>query len=94
MPSINQTALPCTPLTVIGAKFKPIIITTAPVTTGGMSFNPLCACCHHNKTNDSIQKPQAMIPPNATDRFELAPLPWACAVAVATTPIKAKLEPK
>ena len=46
------------------------------------------------KPMTAYKKPQAMIPPNATDRFELAPLPVACAVAIATTPIKAKLEPK
>ena len=30
---------PATPLMVTGARLRPIIITTAPVTTGGMSFS-------------------------------------------------------
>ena len=31
--------LPATAFTVTGARFKPMIITTEPVTTGGMSFS-------------------------------------------------------
>ena len=72
-------SLPATPLIVIGAKFRPIIITTAPVTTGGMSFSiqrvPVAITI---KPKMAYKTPHAIIPPAARAIFAFgAPVPEA-----------------
>jgi hypothetical protein len=76
------------------ARFSPITATTAPVTTGGISFSiqrvPVAMTTRPIRVYSA---PQAMMPPSATPRLVLAPLP-AYPVAAITTPMKAKLEPR
>ena len=71
--------LPATPLTVTGARFKPMIITTAPVTTGGISFSihfvPVAMTI---KPKMAYKIPHAIIPPAAWAMLTFgAPVPDA-----------------
>ena len=72
-------SLPATPFTVTGARFKPMIMTTAPVTTGGMSFSiHLVPVAITSKPNIAYNTPHAMIPPAATAKFAFGvPVPDA-----------------
>ena len=66
--------LPATALTVTGARFKPMIITTAPVTTGGINFSiqrvPVAIT---KKPIRAYKIPQAIIPPAATPILAFKP---------------------
>lgn len=70
----ESNALPLTPLTAIGARFRPITATIEPVTTGGISVS-----IHAVPTADTINPmmtyttPHAMIPPSATGMFRFGP---------------------
>jgi hypothetical protein len=63
-------------LTAIGARFRPITATTAPVTTGGIRDS-----IQRVPTPETIRPitaytaPQAMMPPSATPRLALGPEP-------------------
>ena len=76
------------------ARLSPITATTAPVTTGGITFSiqPVPTACTMAPIT-MYRMPQAMMPPSATPMFGFGPLP-AYAVAAITTPMKAKLEPR
>ena len=64
------------PLTAIGARLRPITATTAPVTTGGISRSiqpvPLAMTARPISVYTS---PHTTMPPSATGRFGLAPVP-------------------
>ena len=81
-------------LAAIGARLRPIAITTAPVTTGGIIRSiqrvPIFITTRPIRV---YTRPQAMMPPRATLRLGLIPWPLNPVVAM-TTPTKAALEPR
>ncbi|MGF6791743.1 hypothetical protein OKW27_006080 [Paraburkholderia sp. 35.1] len=72
----DSKLLPLTPCTAIGARFRPITQTIAPVTTGGISVSiqpvPTAATI---RPITPYATPHAMMPPNATAIFGFAPCP-------------------
>ena len=60
----------------IAARLSPITATTAPVTTGGMqrSIQPVPTTCTRRPIA-TYTAPQATMPPSATARLALGPLP-------------------
>ncbi|CFN77751.1 Uncharacterised protein [Bordetella pertussis] len=70
---------PMAPLAAIGARFRPITATTAPVTTGGIMASiqraplPRALAAHTTRPISAYTRPQAMIAPSATPILALAP---------------------